>query len=148
MAIVIAALVALVALLRRPARPDWSGHPTHRRPDGPRTRDRGRGGAVAGRRGVRAQVLGGGQPRGHDPGHDPGELAITRSEYDHWLEEMGVLGVRLVRVYTLLPPGFYEALALYDREHPRAPLWLLQGIYLDQDRLDSVHNAYDPTLHR
>jgi hypothetical protein len=35
------------------------------------------------------------------PGHDPGELAITRSEYDHWLEEMGVLGVRLVAVVHL-----------------------------------------------
>jgi len=80
------------------------------------------------------------------PGHDPGELAITRPEYNRWLGEMGVLGVRLLRVYTLLPPAFYEALAAYDREHPRAPLWLLQGIYLDQDRLDSVHNAYDPTL--
>ncbi|HET6866818.1 MAG TPA: hypothetical protein VFH80_12945 [Solirubrobacteraceae bacterium] len=80
------------------------------------------------------------------PGHDPGELAIPRSEYDRWLVEMGALGVRVIRVYTLQRPVFYAALAAYDRKHPRSPLWLLQGIYLDQDRLDSVHNAYDPVL--
>jgi hypothetical protein len=80
------------------------------------------------------------------PGHDPGELAIPRSEYDRWMREMGVLGVRVIRVYTLQRPAFYEALASYDRRHPHAPLWLLQGIYLDQGRLDSVHNAYDPIL--
>jgi hypothetical protein len=80
------------------------------------------------------------------PGHDPGELAIPRSAYDRWLTEMGALGVRVVRVYTLLRPAFYQALAAYDRRHPHAPLWLLQGIYLDQERLDSVHNAYDPVL--
>src|SRR5689334_2863664 len=80
------------------------------------------------------------------PGHDPGELAIPRSEYDRWLVEMGVLGVRVIRVYTLQRPVFYAALASYDRKHPRSSLWLLQGIYVDQGRLDSVHNAYDPGL--
>ncbi|MBV9920839.1 MAG: hypothetical protein JOY78_08330, partial [Pseudonocardia sp.] len=80
------------------------------------------------------------------PGHDPGELAIPRSDYDRWLAEMGELGVRVLRVYTLQRPVFYDALASYDRRHPRAPLWLLQGIYLDQARLDSVENAYDPIL--
>ena len=80
------------------------------------------------------------------PGHDPGELAIPRSEYDRWLGEMGTLGVRLIRVYTLQRPVFYEALAAYDRAHPRTPLWLLQGVYLDQGRLDSMRNAYDPIL--
>jgi hypothetical protein len=80
------------------------------------------------------------------PGHDPGELAITRAEYDRWLAEMGVLGVRVIRVYTLQRPVFYAALASYDRRHPHAPLWLLQGIYLDQARLDSARNAYDPIL--
>lgn len=48
------------------------------------------------------------------PGHDPGELAIPRSDYDRWLAEMGQLGVRLLRVYTLQRPVFYEALASYD----------------------------------
>src|SRR5689334_2086668 len=80
------------------------------------------------------------------PGRQPGELAIPRSEYDRWLVEMGELGVRVIRVYTLQRPVFYAALASYDRRHPHAPLWLLQGIYVDQGRLDSVHNAYDPGL--
>ena len=31
---------------------------------------------------------------------------------------MGDLGIRVVRVYTLLPPGFYEELAAYNEPHP------------------------------
>jgi hypothetical protein len=146
-AIVVAALAALVALPASAGAVDWAGHLTQI--DGLTVPARATAAGVE-------LSLGGGAfaPRfwagvnlgATIPGHDPGELAITRSEYDRWLGEVGVLGVRVVRVYTLLPPAFYEGLASYDRKHPRAPLWLLQGIYLDQDRLDSVHNAYDRTL--
>src|SRR5689334_10031013 len=42
------------------------------------------------------------------PGHAPGELAPTRKDYDRWLNGMGELGVRVVRVYTILKPVFYQ----------------------------------------
>src|SRR5436305_12354689 len=48
------------------------------------------------------------------PGHLPGELAITADDYRRWLAEMGSLGVHAVRVYTIHPPAFYQALADYD----------------------------------
>lgn len=78
------------------------------------------------------------------PGHQPGELAITLSDYQRWLEEMGSLGVRAVRTYTIHPPAFYQALAAYDTSHPADPIYLIQGVYLPNDLYLSKQNLYDP----
>jgi hypothetical protein len=78
------------------------------------------------------------------PGHQPGELAITADDYARWLREMGALGVRAVRIYTIHPPAFYQALAAYDTSHPASPIYLMQGIYLPNDIYLSKQNLYDP----
>ena len=57
------------------------------------------------------------------PGHQPGELAITATDYRRWFAEMGDLGVRAVRIYTIHPPALYDELAAYNRTHPAAPLY-------------------------
>jgi hypothetical protein len=77
------------------------------------------------------------------PGHQPGELAITAGDYRRWLGEMGWLGVRVVRVYTILPPWFYRVLAAYDTSHPTAPIYLIQGVYLPNDDYLNKQNMYD-----
>jgi hypothetical protein len=56
------------------------------------------------------------------------------------------LGHRVVRVYTILRPAFYDALAAYDRRHPRAPLRFIQGVWIPEERLDATANAYDPAV--
>jgi len=44
------------------------------------------------------------------PGYFPGEFAIKRGAYLAWFDRIAALGVNSLRVYTLQPPGFYEAL--------------------------------------
>ena len=78
------------------------------------------------------------------PGHQPGEVAITAGDYDRWLAEMGALGVRALRVYTIHPPAFYQALAAYDTAHPADPIYLIQGVYLPNDDYLNKQNMYDP----
>jgi hypothetical protein len=80
------------------------------------------------------------------PGHQPGELAITADDYSRWLTEMGALGIRAVRIYTIHPPAFYNALAAYDRAHPDAPIYLIQGVYLPNDIYLQKGNLYDPVV--
>ncbi len=78
------------------------------------------------------------------PGHLPGELAITPGDYARWLDEMGALGVRAIRVHTIHRPTFYTALAHYDQVHPTAPIDLVQGVYLPNSVYLRTGNMYNP----
>ena len=78
-----------------------------------------------------AALLGGREPRRHAA--RPRARASSprrRADYDRWLAGMGDLGVRVVRVYTILRPAFYDALAAYNRA-PRG-----QAAVLHPGRLD------------
>ncbi len=67
------------------------------------------------------------------PGHNPGELAIPREQFRAWFTQMAGMGIRFVRVYTIMTPAFYEEFAAYNSAHPDAPLYLVQGIYLPDE---------------
>ena len=81
------------------------------------------------------------------PGHQPGELAITASQYRRWLAQMGELGIRAVRIYTIHPPSFYSELRRYNEAHLDAPIYLLQGVYLpDETYTEKPRGLFDPAL--
>jgi hypothetical protein len=81
------------------------------------------------------------------PGHQPGELAITAADYRRWFVEMGELGIRAVRIYTIHPPAFYDELAAYNRAHENAPLYLVQGVYLpDESYTTKPRGLYDTAV--
>ena len=82
------------------------------------------------------------------PGTRPGEVAATRRDYDRWLRGMGALGVRVVRVYTVLRPAFYDALAAYNRSHPARPLRFIQGVWIPEERFLATGDAYDGEVTR
>lgn len=71
------------------------------------------------------------------PGHFASEPPLEMSFYLNWLNEIAVMGANCVRVYTLLPPGFYRALLAYNLQNPRRPLYLFQGIWLTEPPLDN-----------
>jgi len=79
------------------------------------------------------------------PGYFPGEIAyaITPEMYEKWINMMAKAGFNCIRVYTLHPPVFYEKLAEYNERNPNNPLFLFQGIWLDEveDPLNPV--SYD-----
>ena len=77
------------------------------------------------------------------PGRFPGELAQTRADYRRWLPEMASLGTRALRVYTILPPAFYEELRRYNLAHPAAPVYVIHGAWIPEDRFMETGNAYD-----
>lgn len=78
------------------------------------------------------------------PGHSPGELAITAADYRRWFADMGRLGVRMVRVYTIHPPEMYAELLAYNLAAPTAPLYLVQGVYLPDESYVRTGNLFDP----
>jgi hypothetical protein len=82
------------------------------------------------------------------PGRFPGELAQTRADYRRWLPEMAALGTRALRVYTILPPSFYQELRRYDLAHPEAPVYVIHGAWIPEERFMKTRNAYDPEVQR
>ncbi|MDD4614848.1 MAG: hypothetical protein PHI40_05530 [Caldisericia bacterium] len=52
--------------------------------------------------------------------------------YYSWFEKIGEMKANTVRVYTLIHPAFYRALYLYNLDHPKEPIYLLQGIWPEE----------------
>jgi len=77
------------------------------------------------------------------PGAFPGEHAISRNEYDRWLKQIGDMGVNTIRIYTLHPPAFYDALKAYNASADK-PIFLMQGIWVEEQPFEELKNAYDP----
>lgn len=83
------------------------------------------------------------------PGYSPGELAPTEEDYTRWFQQMKEMNVDVLRVYTLLPPHFYETLAVFNAGR-RDPLYLLQGIWSPEEELigddGQGRDAYTPSI--
>lgn len=79
------------------------------------------------------------------PGTWPGEIAyaITADQYKRWIEKMGATGFNSIRVYTLHPPIFYQTLANYNEAHPDKPIYLFQGIWLEEVESRSIASEWD-----
>ncbi len=63
------------------------------------------------------------------PGYFPGEFGIKQGTYFKWFYDIANLGANAVRVYTILPPAFYEALLQFNQSVKR--LYLFQGIWTE-----------------
>jgi hypothetical protein len=80
------------------------------------------------------------------PGRSPGEVAIEADTYARWFGQMGELGIHFVRVYTIHRPQFYTELKRYNTDHPRAPIYLIQGVYLPDESYVEKGNLFDSTV--
>ncbi|GAB7044981.1 hypothetical protein JCM9534A_01070 [Catenuloplanes indicus JCM 9534] len=80
------------------------------------------------------------------PGHQPGELAITAEDYRAWFAAMDRMGIRVVRIYTIHPPAFYQELAAHNRKNPDRPLYLSQGVYLPDESYARTGDLYDDAV--
>ena len=75
------------------------------------------------------------------PGRFPTEFPTDVAIYRGWLESIGRMNANAIRLYTLLPPAFYRALAQHNLEHPDLHLWLIQGAWVE---LPPAHDFEDP----
>ncbi|MEX0836903.1 MAG: tetratricopeptide repeat protein, partial [Gemmatimonadota bacterium] len=62
------------------------------------------------------------------PGRFPSEFPDS-AVYARWLERMAGMNANAVRVYTIHPPGFYQALRDWNVGNPDRPLWLIHGAW-------------------
>ncbi len=82
------------------------------------------------------------------PGHFPGEVSARAADYRRWFAGMADLGVRVVRVYTLLDPTFYTELRRFNLAHPDAPLYVIHGVWIPEERFLETGNLWDAEVLR
>jgi len=63
------------------------------------------------------------------PGYFPGEYPIHKGTYLKWFRQISGLGINSLRVYTVHPPSFYEAIAQFNQSGEK--LYLFQGTWLE-----------------
>ena len=74
------------------------------------------------------------------PGKFPSEFPGIET-YREWLGQIAAMGANTVRVYTLHPPAFYEALAEHNEAHPDRALWILHGVWAELPPGDDYYDA-------
>ena len=83
------------------------------------------------------------------PGKFPSEFPPDESLYLEWLDQISLMNANTVRLYTLLPPAFYDAFQRHNEEHPDRPLWLIQGVWAVLPPQHDFHDAaYKDDLRR
>ncbi|MCI9136483.1 MAG: family 2 glycosyl transferase [Lachnospiraceae bacterium] len=75
------------------------------------------------------------------PGAFPGEFAITKDDYKRWFRQISEMHANTIRVYTILMPEFYEALAEYNAR-AEEPLYFIQGVYNNEEDISNISDAY------
>ena len=65
------------------------------------------------------------------PGKFPAEFPDDPALYRRWFDQMGEMGMNVVRLYTLHPPSLYRALMEHNQERPDRKLWLVQGVWTE-----------------
>lgn len=76
------------------------------------------------------------------PGHFATDYAIDKATYLRWFEMIQEMGANCVRVYTILPDDFYNALYEYNVNREE-PLYIIHGLWLNDYILNSHRSAFD-----
>lgn len=67
------------------------------------------------------------------PGTFPGQLAATSEDYARWFQMIRDAGFNTIRLYTLHYPRFYEELKRFNEDNPNSPLYILHGVWLEEE---------------
>ncbi len=82
------------------------------------------------------------------PGHFPGEVSARAPDYRRWFAGMRELGVRVVRIYTLLDPSFYTELRRHNLVHPDGAIYVIHGVWIPEERFLETQDLWDAKVLR
>ena len=79
------------------------------------------------------------------PGCFPGDIGIEKDEYKRWFKQIAEMNANSVRVYTILSPGFYEALFEYNM-FAKKPLYLFHGVWNNENAVSKWQDGFRPEI--
>lgn len=65
------------------------------------------------------------------PGKHPSEFPPNDSTYERWIELFARMNANVIRLYTIHPPYFYQAVRRWNLAHPERPIWLIHGVWTE-----------------
>ena len=83
------------------------------------------------------------------PGEWATDYAIDGDTYTRWFAQIQAMGANTIRVYTILQDDFYDAFYAYNSAREAAgeePLWLLQGVWVNDYMVYSHRDAFDEEI--
>lgn len=82
---------------------------------------------------------------GSKPGKFTSDNSVTKDEYLRWINLIYDMGANCIRVPNLLGDNFYKALYEFN-EGKDEPIYLMQGIYFDENYLEDGYDIQDIDL--
>lgn len=82
------------------------------------------------------------------PGQWSTDYAIDEQTYLRWFDQIKAMGANVLRVYSIQNPAFYRALSSFNQASPSEPLYLLQGVWVNDYAQNSHIDAYDRSFYR
>ena len=77
-----------------------------------------------------------------EPGEWSTDFSIDKETYLRWFQYIQDMGANTIRIYTVQKDVFYEAFYEYNTDNPD-PLWLIQGVWVNDYVQNSHRDAYD-----
>ena len=74
------------------------------------------------------------------PGKFPSEFSASFDQYLEWFRLIGEMNSNVVRIYTILPPEFYEAFAYYNLLYQNRKLYLMHGVWAKEPEKENYFN--------
>jgi len=79
------------------------------------------------------------------PNYFPGDVAIRESEYSRWFKMIGDMNANTIRVYTIQPPEFYEALYKHNKNSSNK-IYVFHGAWIEEESLNDSSNIFDSNV--
>lgn len=76
-----------------------------------------------------------------EPGLFPGDLTISYDTYYRWFGYISEMNCNCIRIYTLMPPQFYQALGDFNKK-AKNKLYLYQGIWVNEEDIERLSDTY------
>jgi len=76
-----------------------------------------------------------------EPALFPGDLTISYDTYYRWFGYISDMNCNCVRIYTLMPPQFYQALKDFNAK-AKNKVYLYQGIWVNEEDIERLSDAY------
>lgn len=81
-----------------------------------------------------------------EPETDLSNPDISYDTYMRWFSYISEMNANTIRVFSVMNPDFYKALYDHNKSNPENTLYLIHGIWFNEELMYSVGDAYDDEI--